>query len=60
MNTLRAARVEDIEWLIAAGEHPDRIATRIGYANLENLTVQLCRWGRRDLVTRLRSARDAA
>lgn len=50
---LRNDRCEDVEWLLEANESPNRIAQRVGYANLANLTDQLRRWGRHDLVARL-------
>ena len=49
---IRAARCEDVEWLLGH-EHPERIARRLGYSCLPNLTDQLRRWDRVDLVKRL-------
>ena len=47
-----AALVEDVEWLLSTGEHPDRIATRLGMTR-HALTQAMRRAGRRDLANPL-------
>ena len=49
----RAARIEDTEFLLDAGETPERIAIRAGFADLENARKMLIRWGREDLWERV-------
>lgn len=51
----RDNKLEDAEFLIHAGEWPDRIARRVGYRNAESLAVALNRAGRQDLTAKLRS-----
>ena len=53
---------EDAEWLIDAGETPDRTAssTRLGRSKLSNLRTHLRRHGRPDLADRLDRERDYA
>lgn len=46
--------VEDVEWLLAAGEtHPDAIFPRLGYATRRGLYLALRRAGRQDLISKL-------
>lgn len=50
--------VEDVEWLLSAGEtHPHAIAARLGYRSHESLVKALRKAGRHDLVDRLDPAR---
>lgn len=53
----RAAFVEDVEWLLDAGEAPSAIAERLG-RSLEAIQRRLYRAGRRDLARRLGETRD--
>ena len=55
----QANRCEDVAWLIGH-DTPDHIAVRVGYANLASLCDQLRRWGRADLVARLRGQGQVA
>lgn len=54
----RGAVVGDLEWIIGT-DRPDRIAQRLGYADVDSLRKVLYRWGRDDLARRL-NAEDAA
>ena len=49
-----AHMLEDAEFLIGTGEWPERIATRLGYKNTENLYRSLYRRHRADLVESIR------
>lgn len=49
----RAYRIEDVEFLLDAGESAERTAARAGFASLEVAIVSLRRWGRADLSDRL-------
>lgn len=44
--------IEDTEWMLATGEHPDRIASRLGYTR-DSLTRTLQRAQRPDLALRI-------
>ncbi|MGO1563153.1 MAG: hypothetical protein ACTHW7_15160 [Actinomycetaceae bacterium] len=55
-----AAVVEDVEWMLAGGEHPDRIVPRVGYRSLDSLTKRLEAVGRNDLAAAVRSRRWTA
>lgn len=55
-----AAVVEDVEWMLAGGEHPDRIVTRVGYRSHNSLTKRLEAVGRNDLARAVRSRRWTA
>lgn len=48
----RAEVIEDVEWLIGT-DHPDTIATRVGYRDHDTLASTMRRWGRQDLAARL-------
>ena len=49
----RDTLIEDVEFLIDAGEWPERIATRCNYRNIDGLTAALRRYGRHDLSVRI-------
>lgn len=44
----RNQRIEDVEWIIGT-DSPESVARRLGYANADNLSRLLYRWGRPDL-----------
>lgn len=46
------AVVEDVTWLLGS-DTPDRIATRVGYADQRALRKVLRRWGHQDLADAL-------
>lgn len=48
----RAELAEDLEWLLDTGETPERIVTRLGYADRASLTASLKRAGYGPLVKR--------
>jgi hypothetical protein len=48
----RQALIEDLEWIIDT-DSPEHVAQRLGYANADNLSRVLYRWGRNDLAARL-------
>lgn len=50
----RQSIIEEVAWLTDCGEHPDRVAGRLGYANADNLATMLDRWGRPGLARRMR------
>ena len=52
-----AAVVEDVEWMLAGGEHPDRIVSRVGYRSLDSLTRRLEAIRRHDLATAVRTGK---
>ena len=49
----RAAQIEDIEFLLDRGEHPERAAHRCGFTSAEGAEKLLRKWGRSDLASRL-------
>lgn len=49
----RAALVEDAEFLVRNGEHPENAAKRLGYNNFQALARALERANRTDLITGL-------
>lgn len=49
----RAAVIEEVEFLLAAGTPGDEAAERLGYGNPEHLHRYLYRLGRGDLAVRL-------
>lgn len=49
----RAHRIEDIEFLLDAGESAERSARRVGFTSLDMAVQMLRDWGRTDLSTRL-------
>ena len=49
----RAARIEDLEFLLDRGEWPERAVKRCGFATLDSAITQTRRWGRNDLSMRL-------
>ena len=46
------ARIEDIDWMLAHGEHPDRVAARL-HTTLGALTQTCRRHNRHDLANTL-------
>lgn len=48
-----AATIEDAEWMIKAGEFPDRIAHRLGYRSYKSVQKMLTANGRPELAARL-------
>lgn len=48
-----AGVIEDLEFLLAAGENAHQIAPRVGYRSLPSLYRMLSRRGRKDLTVRL-------
>lgn len=52
-----AAVVEDVEWMLAGGEHPDRIVTRVGYRSHNSLTKRLDAIRRHDLAAAIRTGK---
>jgi len=49
----RDALIEDVEFLVAVSEWPERIAERCGYSNVDGLNAALKRYGRQDLAIRV-------
>ena len=49
----RAAQIEDVEFLLDAGEWPERAVKRCGFTNLDSAIDLIRRWGRHDLAMRL-------
>jgi len=49
-----AALIEDAEYLVLAGEWPERAARRLGYRNFRSLEKRLYALGRHDLVSQMR------
>ncbi|RIJ76592.1 hypothetical protein D1871_10995 [Nakamurella silvestris] len=45
----RAAFIEDVEWMLSCGEHPQRIARRM-HLNVSAMELRLRRWDRGDLA----------
>lgn len=50
--------IEDVEWMVATGEHPARMATRLG-VTVRSLERRLLRADRRDLAGYVRSPERA-
>ena len=46
--------IEDAEYLVLAGEWPERAARRLGYRNFRSLEKRLYTLGRHDLVSQMR------
>jgi hypothetical protein len=46
--------IENAEWMIRAGEWPDRIAQRCGYKSAYSLLQRLHEYGRSDLAAEMR------
>jgi hypothetical protein len=53
------AVVENVQFLLEVGEHPDRIARRLE-TTVCTLARQLTRWGKRDLATPFERAYKAS
>jgi hypothetical protein len=49
----RESVIAETEFLMECREWPPKIATRLGYGDLDSLRTQLARWGRKDLVAQL-------
>lgn len=52
--------IEDVEWLTDCGEHPENVATRLGYASAKTLARVLEKWGEPSLARRLTRTEAAA
>lgn len=48
--------IEETEWLLAGGLHPERIAASLGYRNWEYLLRQLERWEQHNLCTKIKES----
>lgn len=57
--TTRDAFLEDIEWMLGSGEHPDRIATRL-HTTRNTIARRLLRTGRADLARHFHHHPDRA